>query len=115
SGNSLFTMMQMLAMGLGVSIGGGLVNLFAAYWGSMAHGFMLSFTCMGVVTLLSSVVFRRIDTAAAPARRPRARPRERGRQFAGRRSTTRLSTQRIDEPSAGGCATRYSSISSVYR
>ncbi|MEK7899634.1 MFS transporter, partial [Burkholderia contaminans] len=67
SGNSLFTMMQMLAMGLGVSIGGGLVNLFAAYWGSMAHGFMLSFTCMGVVTLLSSVVFRRIDTAAPPA------------------------------------------------
>ena len=33
----------------------------------MAHGFMLSFTCMGVVTLLSSVVFRRIDTAAPPA------------------------------------------------
>ncbi|MBP0610670.1 MULTISPECIES: MFS transporter [Burkholderia] len=67
SGNSLFTMMQMLAMGLGVSIGGGLVNLFAAYRGSMAHGFMLSFACMGAVTLLSSVVFRRIDTAAPPA------------------------------------------------
>jgi len=67
SGNSLFTMMQMLAMGLGVSIGGGLVNLFAADRGSMAHGFMLSFACMGAVTLLSSVVFRRIDAAAPPA------------------------------------------------
>ncbi|WP_107312825.1 DHA2 family efflux MFS transporter permease subunit [Burkholderia metallica] len=67
SGNSLFTMMQMLAMGLGVSIGGGLVNLFGAWRGSMAHGFMLSFVCMGTVTLLSSAVFRRIDTAAPPA------------------------------------------------
>ncbi|GAU04171.1 DHA2 family efflux MFS transporter permease subunit [Burkholderia stabilis] len=67
SGNSLFTMMQMLAMGLGVSIGGGLVNLFAAWWGSMGRGFMLSFACMGAVTLLSSVVFRRIDAAAPPA------------------------------------------------
>jgi len=42
------------------------VNLFAAHWGSMANGFMLSFVCMGSVTLLSSVVFRRIDTAAPP-------------------------------------------------
>lgn len=67
SGNSLFTMMQMLAMGLGVSIGGGLINLFAALCGSTASGFMLSFVCMGAVTLLSSLVFRRIDTAA-PAR-----------------------------------------------
>ncbi|MBJ9655546.1 DHA2 family efflux MFS transporter permease subunit [Burkholderia multivorans] len=66
SGNSLFTMMQMLAMGLGVSIGGGLINLFAARLGSTASGFMLAFVCMGAVTLLSSLVFRRIDTPAAP-------------------------------------------------
>ncbi|WP_306716728.1 DHA2 family efflux MFS transporter permease subunit [Burkholderia dolosa] len=75
SGNSLFTMMQMLAMGLGVSIGGGLVNLFAAHGGSTAHGFMLSFVCMGAITLLSSVVFRRIDGAPSPraaAQRPSA-------------------------------------------
>ncbi|MDR8915699.1 putative transport protein HsrA [Burkholderia multivorans] len=66
SGNSLFTMMQMLAMGLGVSIGGGLINLFAARLGSTASGFMLAFVCMGAVTLLSSLVFRRIDTPAVP-------------------------------------------------
>ncbi|HEP6273898.1 TPA: DHA2 family efflux MFS transporter permease subunit [Burkholderia vietnamiensis] len=75
SGNSLFTMMQMLAMALGVSIGGGLVNLFARQSGAMASGFMLSFVCMGAVTLLSSVVFRRIDAGASPtpaASRPSA-------------------------------------------
>jgi hypothetical protein len=38
---------------------------------STAAGFRLSFVCMGVVTLLSGVVFRYLDSApqgAAPAR-----------------------------------------------
>ncbi|MBN3787909.1 multidrug transporter subunit MdtD [Burkholderia sp. Ac-20353] len=61
SGNSLFTMMQMLAMGLGVSIGGGLVNLFSTHTGSASHGFMFAFVCVGVVTLMSALVFRRLD------------------------------------------------------
>ncbi|CAB3763045.1 DHA2 family efflux MFS transporter permease subunit [Paraburkholderia solisilvae] len=61
SGNSLFSMVQMLAIGLGVSIGGGLVNLFAAEWGSAALGFRLSFICVGVITLISALVFRRLD------------------------------------------------------
>ncbi|CAG9220556.1 hypothetical protein BVI1335_3550003 [Burkholderia vietnamiensis] len=58
-----------------MSIGGGLVNLFARQSGAMASGFMLSFVCMGTVTLLSSVVFRRIDAGASPtpaASRPSA-------------------------------------------
>jgi EmrB/QacA subfamily drug resistance transporter len=68
SGNSLFSMVQMLAMGLGVSIGGGLVNVFAAQLGSAAIGFRLSFICVGAITLASALVFRRIDTRpAAPA------------------------------------------------
>ena len=61
SGNSLFSMVQMLAIGLGVSIGGGLVNLFSAQWGSAALGFRLSFVCVGVITLLSAWVFRHLD------------------------------------------------------
>jgi EmrB/QacA subfamily drug resistance transporter len=61
SGNSLFSMVQMLAIGLGVSIGGGLVNLFTAHWGSAALGFRFSFVCVGVITLLSAWVFRHLD------------------------------------------------------
>jgi EmrB/QacA subfamily drug resistance transporter len=72
SGNSLFSMVQMLAMGLGVSIGGALVNLFGAQWGSPAAGFRLSFVCVGAITLISALIFRRIETA--PAALPAARP-----------------------------------------
>jgi MFS family permease len=61
SGNSLFSMVQMLAIGLGVSIGGGLVNLFSAQWGSAALGFRLSFVCVGVITLVSAWIFRHLD------------------------------------------------------
>jgi EmrB/QacA subfamily drug resistance transporter len=74
SGNSLFSMVQMLAIGLGVSIGGSLVQVFEGQFGNAAIGFKLSFVCMGVVTLLSGAVFRRLDrpeqgAAAAPAAR----------------------------------------------
>jgi EmrB/QacA subfamily drug resistance transporter len=61
SGNSLFSMVQMLAIGLGVSIGGGLVNLFTDQWNSAALGFRLSFACVGAITLVSALVFRRLD------------------------------------------------------
>jgi EmrB/QacA subfamily drug resistance transporter len=63
SGNSLFSMVQMLAIALGVSVGGGLVNLFSVRWGSASAGFMFSFVSVGLVTLLSAVVFRRLDVA----------------------------------------------------
>jgi len=66
SGNSLFSMTQMLAMGLGVSIGGALVRVFAAGWGSNAAGFRASFVCMGAITLLSALVFRRLDAVRRP-------------------------------------------------
>ncbi|WCM18045.1 DHA2 family efflux MFS transporter permease subunit [Paraburkholderia bryophila] len=68
SGNSLFSMVQMLAIGLGVSIGGGLVNLFSAQWGSAALGFRLSFACVGVITLVSAWIFRQLDVAPAQAK-----------------------------------------------
>jgi EmrB/QacA subfamily drug resistance transporter len=66
SGNSLFSMAQMLAMGLGVSIGAALVRVFAHEWGSTATGFRVSFACMGLITLLSALVFRRLDIVRRP-------------------------------------------------
>ncbi|KCB52446.1 drug resistance MFS transporter, drug:H+ antiporter-2 family [Bordetella hinzii 1277] len=63
SGNSLFSMVQMLAIGLGVTIGGGLVSLFAA-GGDAANAFRIAFAVTGAVTLASALVFRRIDTPA---------------------------------------------------
>jgi EmrB/QacA subfamily drug resistance transporter len=70
SGNSLFSMVQMLAIGLGVSIGGGLVNVFSLQFGSAALGFRLSFVCVGVITLLSAWVFRHLDEVPAPRAAP---------------------------------------------
>lgn len=68
SGNSLFSMVQMLAMGLGVTIGGTLVSLGDANWGSVSLGFRLSFVCMGAITLASALIFRRLETERlAPA------------------------------------------------
>ncbi len=62
SGNSLFSMIQMLAIGLGVTIGGGLVGMFSGEANaSLGRAFTLSFVCVGVITLLSGWVFRRLD------------------------------------------------------
>jgi len=61
SGNSLFSMVQMLAIGLGVTIGGGLVTLFTAQLGASGSAFRLAFLCVGTITLLSALVFRRLD------------------------------------------------------
>ncbi|CAJ0787911.1 putative transport protein HsrA [Ralstonia psammae] len=61
SGNSLFSMVQMLAIGLGVSIGGGLVSLFSVKLGVAAPAYRLAFFTMGVVTVLSAFIFRKLD------------------------------------------------------
>ncbi|MBP0619470.1 multidrug transporter subunit MdtD [Cupriavidus consociatus] len=61
SGNSLFSMVQMLAIGLGVTIGGGLVSVFSAKLGTAAPAYRLAFLGMGLVTVLSGLVFRRLD------------------------------------------------------
>ncbi|MEM5316441.1 DHA2 family efflux MFS transporter permease subunit [Paraburkholderia sp. JHI869] len=65
SGNSLFSMVQMLAMGLGVSVGGALVSLAADQWGSVALGFRVSFAAVGAITLASALIFRRIEETPA--------------------------------------------------
>ncbi|MEN7529621.1 multidrug transporter subunit MdtD [Cupriavidus sp. 2SB] len=61
SGNSLFSMVQMLAIGLGVTIGGGLVSVFSAEFGVAAPAYRLAFLTVGIITLLSALVFRRLD------------------------------------------------------
>ena len=61
AGNSLFSMVQMLAIGLGVSIGGGLVSLFSVKLGAAAPAYRLAFFTMGLVTVLSALIFRRLD------------------------------------------------------
>jgi MFS family permease len=70
SGNSLFSMVQMLAMGLGATIGGGLVGLLSHDLGSTALAFRYTFIAVGVITLLSGVVFRWLDEAKFKAGQP---------------------------------------------
>ncbi|KVG52373.1 hypothetical protein WJ33_10160 [Burkholderia ubonensis] len=60
----------MLSMGLGASVGSGLTSLFGEQTGSSLLGFKLSFVCVGVVTLVSAAIFRRIQEAPATRTRP---------------------------------------------
>jgi MFS family permease len=61
SGNSLFSMVQMLALGMGATIGGGLVALLSGELQSTALAFRYTFVVVGVITLLSAWVFRWLD------------------------------------------------------
>ncbi|ANN66661.1 multidrug transporter subunit MdtD [Bordetella bronchialis] len=65
SGNSLFSMVQMLALSLGVSLSGGLVGLFSHGPHADAWGFRWTFICVGGVTLLSTLIFKRLDVDTA--------------------------------------------------
>ncbi|OZI60819.1 MFS transporter [Bordetella genomosp. 11] len=60
-GNSLFSMFQMVAMGLGVTVGGALVTLLAGPERHLAPAFAWSFVCVGLITWLSALVWRRLD------------------------------------------------------
>jgi DHA2 family multidrug resistance protein-like MFS transporter len=64
SGNALFSMAQMLAIGLGVTVGGALVKLFSGSWSSPVLAFRLTFVLMGLVTMVSAMVFSAMRTAA---------------------------------------------------
>ncbi|CAG9181322.1 hypothetical protein LMG23992_04476 [Cupriavidus laharis] len=54
-------MVQMLAIGLGVTVGGGLVTLFTARIGEAGPAFRLAVVVVSMITLLSALVFRRLD------------------------------------------------------
>jgi DHA2 family multidrug resistance protein-like MFS transporter len=62
SGNALFSMAQMLAIGLGVTVGGALVKLFSGSWSSPVLAFRLTFVLMGLVTMVSAMVFSAMHT-----------------------------------------------------
>jgi DHA2 family multidrug resistance protein-like MFS transporter len=68
SGNSLFSMIQMLAMSLGVTIAGSLVGVFAHTFGGTGTGFRLTFASVGAITLASAFVFRYLDASASQTR-----------------------------------------------
>ncbi|WP_455924580.1 DHA2 family efflux MFS transporter permease subunit [Pseudomonas putida] len=70
SGNSLFSMVQILAIGLGVIIGGGVVNLLSATAGEAALAYRWAFIVVGLFTLASGVIFRALETERrlAPSR-----------------------------------------------
>jgi DHA2 family multidrug resistance protein-like MFS transporter len=63
SGNSLFSMAQMLAIGLGVTIGGALVKGLSAVWSNPILAFRVTFVLVGMVTLASAMVFAAMKTA----------------------------------------------------
>ncbi len=65
AGNGLFSMVQMLAIGLGVSIGGGFASLLAAHGGTELFGIRMSFLLMGAITVLSTFVFGRMGLRPA--------------------------------------------------
>jgi DHA2 family multidrug resistance protein-like MFS transporter len=63
-GNGLFSMMQMLAVGIGVAAGAKLVKFSSDTWFDTALAFRLTFILTGMVILASAIVFssmRRLD------------------------------------------------------
>ena len=62
SGNSLFSMVQMLSMSLGVTVAGALLAAFSAYFGrtapvDMLAAFRATFLCIGLITCASAWIF----------------------------------------------------------
>lgn len=75
AGNGLFSMAQMLALGLGVTVGGQLLALFGHLAGDTSiagtvAGFRMTFVCVGLITLASALVFRRIEVPAPVLGKP---------------------------------------------
>ena len=68
SGNSLFSMVQMLAMSFGVAAAGALLSTFTQHYGpqdggSMAlQAFRATFLCMGLITCSSAWIFWQLPT-----------------------------------------------------
>ncbi|MCY1162777.1 putative transport protein HsrA [compost metagenome] len=62
SGNSLLSMVQMLAMSMGVAAAGAVLAAFTSFFGTGAalqtlHSFQATFACMGLMTLASAGIF----------------------------------------------------------
>ncbi|MCE1250956.1 MAG: multidrug transporter subunit MdtD [Comamonadaceae bacterium] len=64
SGNSLLSMVQMLAMGMGVAAAGALLGAFGAQAeGRVLAAFQGTFVCMGLITLLAAGIFAQLRPA----------------------------------------------------
>ncbi|NYT67068.1 MFS transporter [Pusillimonas noertemannii] len=63
SGNGMFSMVQMLAVGLGAAAGGTLVKLFSNAGMDAVEAFQLTFVLLGSVTLASTVIFANLKQA----------------------------------------------------
>lgn len=66
SGNSLLSMVQMLAMGMGVAVSAAVLAGFHDLWGQAnphesLRAFQATFACMGLLTLASAAIFARLD------------------------------------------------------
>ncbi|RXZ36810.1 DHA2 family efflux MFS transporter permease subunit [Oxalobacteraceae bacterium CAVE-383] len=71
SGNSLYSMAQMLAVGLGVTTGGALVKLLSSAWSDPMLAFRVTFVLLGLITVAAAGVFASMKpnpnrNAAAP-------------------------------------------------
>jgi EmrB/QacA subfamily drug resistance transporter len=68
SGNSLLSMVQMLAMSMGVAAAGAVLAGFTGYFGSgestqVLHAFQATFVSMGLITLASASIFWQLSPA----------------------------------------------------
>ena len=76
SGNSLLSMVQMLAMGMGVAAAGAVLAAFTEFFGSAGaaqtlSAFRATFACMAMITIASAGIFWQLadaDSRAAPPR-----------------------------------------------
>ena len=78
SGNSLLSMVQMLAMSLGVAAAGGLLGAFVDAFGrerSLA-AFHATFICMGLATAASAWIFWQLSSQVVPGERDGTEPAE---------------------------------------
>ena len=66
-GNSLFSMVQMLAMSFGVAIAGALLTSLHGYFtlhgGSSLDSFHSTFICMGTITCFSTIIFAQLSAS----------------------------------------------------
>ncbi|MDR7269075.1 EmrB/QacA subfamily drug resistance transporter [Pelomonas saccharophila] len=76
SGNSLLSMVQMLAMGMGVAAAGAVLAAFTAHFGmdgvQTLQTFRATFVCMALITMASAAIFWQLDerdSAATAANR----------------------------------------------
>jgi EmrB/QacA subfamily drug resistance transporter len=75
SGNSLLSMVQMVAMGMGVAAAGTVLAAFTEVFGAgggaqTLHAFQATFACMGLITIASAGIFAQLAPAERPGQPP---------------------------------------------